>query len=280
MDLYAQEGVSVIIPVYNRPEFLKEALDSVLKQTFLNFEIIVIDDGSTDSTSDVINSYGDKIVKIRQDNKGVSSARNRGIMAAKYDFIAFLDSDDLWMEQKLERQMDFFHKNPGASVCQAGEIWIRRGKRVNPCKKHIKPSGMIFEQSLNLCLVSPSAVMLKKSVFHEVGYFNENFPACEDYDLWLRITCTIPVFLIDEPLVIKRGGHEGQLSSMDSLDKYRIMSISQLIDSGRLDDFQKNAALKVLGEKCRIYSAGCVKRGKDVEASEIMAIAGKYGCFL
>lgn len=276
MDHLRGAGVSVIIPVYNRPEFLKEALDSVLNQSYRNFEVIVVDDGSTDSTPIVINSYQDCITKIRQDNKGVSAARNKGILAAKNNLIAFLDSDDLWMKEKLERQVVFFEDNPTASVCQAGEIWMRKGKRVNPCKKHVKPSGMIFEQSLNLCLVSPSAVMLKKNIFDEVGYFNESFPACEDYDLWLRIACTTPIFLIDEPLVIKRGGHEGQLSSMDCLDKYRILSISRLIESGRLDSIQEIMAARVLVEKCRIYSSGCVKRGKASEASEFISIAAKY----
>lgn len=271
-----ETGVSVIIPVFNRPSFLKEAIDSVLNQSFKNYEIIVVDDGSTDSTPNIIDSYGDSIKKIWQDNKGVSAARNAGIRASSHDLIAFLDSDDLWMSEKLECQVSFFDNHPEALVCQTEELWVRRGKRVNPCNKHKKPSGSIFQQSLDLCLVSPSAVMLKKSVFEKIGLFNERFPACEDYDLWLRISCTIPIYLLEETMVIKRGGHGDQLSSMPCLDKYRILSIAGIIDSGRLDVSQKEAATKVLSDKCRIYSSGCLKRGKDEEAYEFMDLASKY----
>lgn len=271
------KGVSVIIPVFNRPDFLKEAIDSALSQSYANNEIIVVDDGSTDATPSVIDSYGDSIKKIRQDNKGVSSARNTGIRASKYDFISFLDSDDLWMKNKLERQVSFFEENRDAIICQTGEIWVRKGKKVNPCKKHVKPSGMIFEQSLHLCLVSPSAVMMRKAVFDDFGFFNEDFPACEDYDLWLRISCSAPIYLLEENLVVKRGGHGGQLSAMDSLDKYRILSIAGLVDSGRLNDSQYEAAVRMLKEKCRIYSSGCLKRGKNEEAEEFVKIALKYG---
>lgn len=271
------KGVSVVIPVFNRPDFLKEAIDSVLSQSYANNEIIVVDDGSTDATASVIDSYGDSVKKIRQDNKGVSSARNAGIRASKFDLISFLDSDDLWMKNKLERQVSFFEENRDAIICQTGEVWVRKGKKVNPCKKHEKQSGMIFEQSLHLCLVSPSAVMLRKAVFDDFGYFNENFPACEDYDLWLRISCAAPIYLLDENLVIKRGGHGDQLSAMDSLDKYRILSIAGLIESGRLNESQHEAAVRVLKEKCRIYSSGCLKRGKNEEAEEFMKIAFKFG---
>lgn len=269
-------GVSVIIPVYNRPEFLKEAVESVLNQSYRDFEVIVVDDGSTDSTPDVIDSYRGIIRSVRQENMGVSAARNTGIRASRNNLVAFLDSDDLWETSKLERHVAFFNEHPEALICQTGEIWIRKGKRVNPGTRHQKPSGMIFNESLHLCLVSPSAVMMKKTVFEKVGFFNESFPACEDYDLWLRISCSIPVFLLDEPLVIKRGGHENQLSAMSCLDRYRIFSIKNILDSGRLDKDQTIKAVSVLVEKCRIYSSGCMKRGREEESAQIMNIACEY----
>ena len=241
--------VSVIIPTYNRGWILKEAVDSVLSQDFTDFELIVVDDGSTDNTQDILNSYKKDIIVLKQNNKGVSSARNRGIASASGKYIAFLDSDDFWLPQKLSTQLDFFNTNPEALICQTEEKWIRKGVRVNPKNRHRKLSGNIFEQSIYLCLVSPSAVMLKRNLFEKTGMFDENLPACEDYDMWLRVSCRYPVFLIDTPLIIKRGGHDDQLSRSSGLDRYRIQSLKKIIESNLLTDAQATAAVKVLKEK-------------------------------
>lgn len=258
--------ISVIIPTYNRCWILKEALDSVLSQEYNDFEIIVVDDGSNDATAALLSSYGDRITTIYQDNSGVSAARNAGILMAKGNYIAFLDSDDTWLPQKLSCQIDFFRSHPEAAICQTDEIWIRNGVRVNPKKRHKKPSGMIFEPSLQLCLVSPSAVMIQKSLFDEVGLFNEAFPACEDYDLWLRIGLYYPIYLIDRQMVVKRGGHDDQLSRNPGLDQYRIQSIVNILESHQLKSHRYQAAVDVLKEKCRIYADGCIKRGRVEEA--------------
>jgi len=234
--------VSVIIPTYNRGWILKEAVDSVIAQDFKDFELIVVDDGSTDNTQDILNSYKEDIIVLKQNNKGVSSARNRGIASASGQYVSFLDSDDLWLPQKLSIQIDFFNANPDALICQTEEKWIRNGIFVNPKKRHKKLSGDIFEQSLYLCLVSPSAVMIKQNLFEEVGMFDESLPACEDYDMWLRVSCRYPVFLIDTPLIIKRGGHADQLSRSSGLDRYRIQSLKKIIESNLLTDEQTTAA--------------------------------------
>ena len=268
--------VSVIIPTYNRGWIIKEAINSVLAQDFKNFELIVVDDGSTDNTFEILNLYGEDIILIRQDNQGVSAARNRGITKASGRFIAFLDSDDLWLPEKLSRQIDFFNLNPDALICQTEEIWMRNNVRVNPKKRHKKPSGMIFEPSLSLCLVSPSAVMVKRTLFDDVGLFDETLPACEDYDLWLRISCRHPVYLIDTPLIIKRGGHNDQLSGSSGLDKYRIKAIKKMIESNRLSENQYQAAVKTLKEKCTIYSSGCYKRGRLDEAMHYALLSKKF----
>ena len=258
--------VSVIIPTYNRGWTLREAIDSVLAQKFADFELIVVDDGSTDHTREILDSYGQDIIVLRQPNQGVSAARNRGIDESHAQLVAFLDSDDLWLPQKLTRQVEFFKFNPDALICQTEETWLRNGVRVNPKRRHHKLSGMIFEPSLALCLVSPSAVMIRRTLFDTVGLFDESLPACEDYDLWLRVSCRYPVFLIDEPLIIKRGGHDDQLSKAAGLDKYRIQSLSKLIDIRQLSEFQQHAAIKTLQQKCAIYAAGCRKRGREDEA--------------
>jgi len=257
--------VSVILPTYNRAWTLKDAVDSVLSQDYPHIELIVIDDGSKDNTQAVLESYKNKIKVIKQENSGVSAARNAGIKKSSGQLIALLDSDDVWDKRKISCQVDFFKRNPGAMICQTEEIWIRNGKRVNPKAKHKKPSGMIFEPSLNLCLVSPSAVMMRRQLFDMKGYFNEDFTVCEDYDLWLRISLTLPVFLIDKPYTIKRGGHKDQLSNFHSQDKFRIRSLSSLIESGSLTRDQTAKAKKVLKKKCTIYGNGCIKRGRKEE---------------
>ncbi len=264
--------VSVVIPTYNRGWCLKEAIDSVFSQTYGEYELIVVDDGSTDDTGKRLTQYNN-ITVITQQNRGVSAARNRGIASSRGDLIAFLDSDDLWLPEKLSTQVNFFMRHPEAEICQTQESWIRNGKRMNPGRRHVKTSGLFFERSLALCLVSPSAVMIRKRLLSTVGLFDETLPACEDYDLWLRINATIPIFLIDEPLVIKRGGHADQLSSNAGLDKYRIQSIKKLLESGILSHDQREAAVSVLKSKCHIYASGCKKRGKLEEMAYYLRLA-------
>jgi glycosyltransferase involved in cell wall biosynthesis len=269
-------AVSVIIPTFNRRGLVQQAIDSVLAQDFDDCELIVVDDGSTDDTAEALAVYGPRIRVLRQPNRGVSAARNAGIRAAAAPLIALLDSDDLWLPAKLARQTAFFQAHPGILICQTEEIWVRNGVRVNPRKKHRKPSGMIFERSLELCLVSPSAVMMHQSLLEAVGLFDEALPACEDYDLWLRVACRYPVYLIDDPLIVKRGGHADQLSSRPGLDRYRIRSMATLLESGWLDPAQAAATRQVLQRKCAIYVQGCLKRGKSDEARTYREIAEKY----
>jgi glycosyltransferase involved in cell wall biosynthesis len=268
--------VSVIIPTHNRGWIVKEAIDSVLDQDFSDYELMVVDDGSDDNTREILGAYGKAITVLQQPNRGVSAARNRGIAEAAGGLIAFLDSDDLWLPGKLKTQVKFFEENADAMINQTQEIWIRNGIRVNPKKRHHKFSGMIFERSLALCLVSPSAVMIKKSLFDAVGVFDENLPACEDYDLWLRISCRYPVHLIDFPMIIKRGGHYDQLSKAAGLDKYRIQSLMKIIDSNLLTPQQYKAAVITLKEKSEVYAGGCRKRGREEEAEYFSALAEKY----
>ena len=260
-------AVSVIIPTFNRAHKIARAVASVLYQTFSDYEILVVDDGSGDATPEALKPFLPRIQYVAHSkNLGVSAARNTGIRESHSPLVAFLDSDDYWLPEKLAAQVSFFSKHPQAVACQTEERWIRRGVRVNPMKKHLKPSGDILEPSLRLCVVSPSAVLLKRSLLEEVGVFDEGFPACEDYDLWLRISWKYPIWLIPEPFVIKEGGAPDQLSrSIEGMDQYRIRAIVKLIDSGCLNGNQTEAALKELRFKCRIYGNGCLRRGKREE---------------
>jgi len=269
-------SVSIVLPVFNRSQWVCEAVDSVLAQTMRDFELIVVDDGSTDKTPDALGRYGDRIRLLRQQNRGVSAARNRGVRSAGGRWIAFLDSDDLWRAEKLAKQTAFLAGRPAARICQTEEVWIRNGARVNPGRRHRKPSGDIFTASLALCLVSPSAVMMEKSLFMETGGFDESLPAAEDYDLWLRISLRHPVYLIDEPLVVKRGGHADQLSKTPGIDRYRIRALEKILDGGALSQARYRAAEAVLREKCAIYAGGCRKRGRIEEAQYYEALAERF----
>jgi len=259
--------VSVIIPTWNRAVKVVRAVSSVVAQTFKDMEIIVVDDGSTDETKNALLRFGPQVHYVAHaTNLGVSAARNTGIGISCAPLIAFLDSDDYWLPEKLAVQVGFFTDHPEAMACQTEELWIRRGRRVNPKKKHVKPTGDIFSSSLKLCLVSPSAVMLKRSLLEETGLFDEDLPACEDYDLWLRIACRHPVHLIRQPLVVKTGGHPDQLSARyRGMDLLRIKALVKLIRSGLLSPSQLEVTLEELTLKCSIYGNGCLRRGKKVE---------------
>ncbi|MFO8049833.1 MAG: glycosyltransferase [Desulfosudaceae bacterium] len=262
----ASVDVSVIIPTFNRAGLVIEAVESVLAQRGPSFELIVVDDGSTDDTGPALRSPGRDLTLLTRPNLGVSAARNAGAARASGRYLAFLDSDDLWLPGKLARQTAFFEDHPDALICQTEEKWIKNGRPLKPRPKHRKPSGMIFEPSLALCLVSPSAVMIRNRFFREMGGFDESLPACEDYDLWLRISSRQPIHLIPDPLVIKRGGHQDQLSAAPALDKYRIRSLRKILATEPLTTDQRQAVLRTLRKKCAIYAAGCEKRGRPAEA--------------
>jgi glycosyltransferase involved in cell wall biosynthesis len=269
-------SVSVIIPTFDRKRFLAEALDSVRAQTFADVEVVVVDDGSTDGTEEMLLGFAG-VRCIRQENRGVSSARNEGIRSSAGELVAFLDSDDLWKPEKLARQVDYHREHPDAWISQTGEVWIRNGKRQNPRNRHRKFGGWIFRECLPLCIVSPSAVMMKRELFREVGLFDESLPACEDYDMWLRVSSRFPIHLVPEPLVVKRGGHPDQLSaSVEALDRYRIRALQKILDGGSLCPDDRAAALEELERKCRIYAQGCVRRGRNEEAASCARIPEAY----
>jgi glycosyltransferase involved in cell wall biosynthesis len=268
--------VSVVIPTHNRWPMIAEAVQSVLTQTFGDFELIVVDDGSIDNTARLLSSCDSRLQVLSQPHTGVAAARNAGVARSRGKYIAFLDSDDLWSPAKLAIQADFMEQNPEMHICQTEEIWIRRGVRVNPKARHRKPSGDIFQRSLELCLVSPSAVMMTKELFYLAGGFDEWFPVCEDYDLWLRIAVGHPVFLIESPLVTKRGGHVDQLSrSTWGIDRFRVLAIAKLLRAGLVGE-KRQWALDSIRQKISILAAGAAKRGKLDQARKFEALLSEF----
>ncbi len=271
---------AVIIPSYNRRDSLVKAIDSVLCQSFRDFELIVVDDGSSDGTEELADKYSEKIKYIYQKNSGVSAARNTGIAAACSPHITLLDSDDTWHKEKLISHRDFIDLNPGIKIHQTEDIWIRNGKRVNPGVRHIKPEGGIFIPSLELCLISPSSVCIDRTIFDRYGYFDQDLPACEDYDLWLRITPFEKTGLIREKLITRYAGHFDQLSSLyPGIDRFRIYSILKLLhNSGdTLQNSYRDAAVKTAVNKCGILLGGAAKRGNTPLAENLTRIINLLG---
>jgi glycosyltransferase involved in cell wall biosynthesis len=259
--------VSVIIPTYNRAVLVREAVTSVLAQTYRDFEVLVVDDGSTDDTTAALAGYQEIQVHRHRRRRGVAAARNTGLAAARGEWLAFLDSDDLWLPDKLARQMAHLENQPDLLVSQTDETWVRRGVRVNQPLSHRKVGGWIFMPSLARCLVSPSAVILHRRLLEAHGGFDETLPAAEDYDLWLRLTWRYEVGLVPEPLVIKRGGHADQLSRQWGLDRWRIQALAKLLKDPDLPEPYAQAARRTLAARCAIYAQGCNKRGKIAEAA-------------
>jgi glycosyltransferase involved in cell wall biosynthesis len=252
------------------------AVESVLAQSFTDFELVVIDDGSTDGTARALTRFGARLTIICTERKGVAAARNTGVSRSSGRYLALLDSDDLWLPGKLARQTAFMIGRPDVEICQTEEIWIRNGVRVNPKAAHRKPSGDVFLRSLDLCLVSPSAVMMTRELFERAGGFDESFPVCEDYDLWLRIAAERPIPLIPEALVVKRGGHADQLSrSTWGMDRYRTRALQKLLRTG-IGGTRRKAALEVLRKKAAILAAGARKRGKITEAEGFETMLGEF----
>lgn len=256
-------SVSVIIPTYNRKLQTLNAIRSVLAQSYEDYELIVVDDGSSDGSTIEFGKLGAETIKVYQiEHSGVSKARNYGVMQSTGRWLAFLDSDDLWHPDKLERQIRFHQEFPDLRISQTKEIWIRNGKRVNPKVKHQKPKGYIFPESLHLCTITPSSVLMERSLFKEVGGFDETMRACEDYDLWLRITARYNVGLLEQDLMTRHGGHEDQLSSRyEAMDRFRVFSLGKVLLSGELTDQQQEQVLEVLGRKTEILLNGAEKRG-------------------
>lgn len=275
--------ISVIIPTYNRATFLREAVESVLSQGYWTggtrghaFELLIIDDGSTDETGTMIREFGGRLEYHFQEHAGVSSARNLGLRLARGEFIAYLDSDDLWKREKIQVQMSFFKAFPQARVCYTEEVWIRNGARLNPGKRHRKYSGRIFDKVLPLCLLSLSSALFHREVFAEVGDFDRSLPACEDYDFGIRLAHRYPIHLVPNPLIIKRGGHSDQLSRLYwGMDRFRVQALEKALGLGLTAEEDLLVRQEIV-KKCRVLVQGFQKRENGREADRYLDLIKKY----
>ncbi|MBA7567830.1 hypothetical protein ES708_09548 [subsurface metagenome] len=272
--------VTIIIPTYNRKSYLERAIDSVLGQNYSQFSLIVVDDGSNDGTADFVRGLRDpeKIEYMRLPHSGFpGKVRNAGARMAKGEYLAFLDSDDLWKPEKLVRQIAIFKDNPDFQICHTREIWQRGEKIVSQVGQPHRRAGYIFPDALKKCIIGPSTVMMRRELFEEFGGFREDLEIAEDYELWLRITARYPVGYIDEPLVIKRGGHPDQLSEKyGQIEIFRIKALLLNLEAGTFGGDQRDLAARELARKCRVYANGCEKRGKSEEARYYREIAKRF----
>lgn len=271
-------SISTIIPSYNRWPVIRRAVDSVLSQSVPADEIIVVDDGSTDNTADKLQQhYSDRIKVIQQTNHGVSAARNYGIERSTGNWIALLDSDDAWHPEKLQKQRQTIANHDSCVLCHTDEIWIRNGVRVNQMKKHQKSGGDIFSNSLPLCVISPSSALIKRQIINEAGLFDTTLPACEDYDLWLRICAKYKTHYLEEPLLTKYGGHQDQLSKKHwGMDRFRIRSLQKLLSNTPLTNEQRQAVLNTLEKKTVILLKGAIKHNNHELSDECHSILTQH----
>jgi len=245
---------SAIIPTFNRRDMVREAIASVLSQTHPPLEVLVVDDGSEDGTAEAVEDF--PVTLIPQKNAGPSAARNHGARKAKGVWLAFLDSDDLWTENKMAEQMSYALDHPELKLIHTGESWIRHGKPLNQQRHHLKEGGWIYRRSLELCLISPSSVAIRKDFYSEVGGFDEDLPVAEDYDLWLRICHRHPIGYVDQPLTVKRGGHPDQLSAQPGMDLYRAMALEKMLARGDLEGEDRRLTRDNLQERYRRLALG------------------------
>jgi glycosyltransferase involved in cell wall biosynthesis len=271
--------ISVIIPTYNRDKVILRAIESVLKQTYLNFEIIIIDDGSTDKTELLLNNLVSKnqIQYYKTENLGVSHARNLGVSKSSGDWIAFLDSDDEWLPHKLQTQIEYLETNPHLQIVYGQEIWMRNGLRVNQKKIHQKYGGWIFDKCIQQCFIAPSSTMLTKNLFIEMGQFDLDFLVCEDYDLWLKISSKFEIGFIEKPIIIKYGGDEDQLSTQfKAMDYWRIKALVNILKTRSLPQDDRQKVIKFIIEKSQHLLLGFQKHGHISKADEMEQLLKLY----
>jgi glycosyltransferase involved in cell wall biosynthesis len=259
--------ISVIIPTYNRYELLKRALTSVYAQTFLPAEVIVVDDGSTDNTKAIQKDFP-QICYIYKKNGGVSSARNVGVQHATSPWIAFLDSDDEWLPEKLSAQKEFHQANTQCLVSYTDEIWIRNNQQVKIPQKFCKIGHDAFVENVKYCNIAPSSVMIHTKVFEDVGVFDESLEVCEDYDLWLRVTLKYPIALLDKKLIKKYAGHQEQLSFKHwGMDRFRVQTLHKILPYAH---HKRELVIQTLLKKYEVLKKGAIKYDKiaDIDLYE------------
>lgn len=250
--------VSVVIPTYNSARYLAEAIDSVLAQSFKDFEVIVIDDGSMDETEELMRRYGAQARYIRQQNSGVAIARNRGIEQSRGRYVSFLDADDTWVSAKLERQLAALGQNRRYRICYSAFTVV--GSDLTPLGvvRSRRQAGALEDLLLRGNVVAtPSTVMGERSLFVETGGFDPALSQCADWDMWVRLAALSDFLYVDEPLVNYRQ-HDGNMSRN-----------APLLERDSIRVLEKGFAMSALTDRLR-------SRRRPAFARNYMVLAGTY----
>ncbi len=258
--------ISAILPFYNRAATIRRALKSILDQTNSVNKIVLIDDGSTDDWKDQVEDLIENplIDLIQTPNRGVSHARNIGIEHAQSEWVALLDSDDMWKPNKIQMIKDFSHSEKEQNLIHSNEDWILNGKPLTQLKKHKKYGGYIFDKCLPLCSISPSASLFRRALWSDIGKFDEKMPVCEDYDFWLRVCTKHPAHFITESLVTKFGGHQDQLSrKYRAMDYWRLYALTKWILKNPNKTIHHSLVIEEILKKSNILIQGSKKHGND-----------------
>lgn len=267
------KSFAAIIPTYNREATILRAIHSITQQTIRPQTLVVIDDGSIDQTEELVTAWirverpPFKVIFEKTSNRGVSAARNLGVQLADSDWLAFLDSDDEWLPNKIEKQLPLSETFP---MVHGEENWIRNGVRVQAPRKYLKSGGRVFNRCVDLCFISPSSVLIERKLFERMNGFREDFPVCEDYELWLRIAAQYEVGFTSEPVLNKYGGHGDQLSMrFRGMDYFRAKALRPFLEQRDLSREEQMHAAKTLLQKCEILLGGYAKYDNMTRAKEV-----------
>lgn len=267
-------AVSVVMPAYEVGWCIGRAVDSVLAQSFRDFEVIVVNDGSTDGTRQVLASYGEAIVVIDQDNRGMSAARNAGIRAARGTYVAFLDADDWWLPEKLARQVELMRSRPELGFCStAARVENSKGELLNnwqcPCLNTVNVLETLFAEN-SAVAGGCSSVMVRKRLLDQVGLFDESLRGFEDPDLWIRLAAADGYTCIDLPLAVILRRDKSVSRNLESMREAALKSIGKnrkLLPRSRRGAFWRNCLAGVYTD----YAKGAYRAGsRNAALADIM----------
>jgi glycosyltransferase involved in cell wall biosynthesis len=289
-------GATVVVPTCNRREMVAQALQSVLAQTYRNFELVVVDDGSTDGTPmhlmrllgaepraveilsrmnpAALNPFfhqfvhdGIPIQYQYHPNRGLGAARNRGIRHARGTYVAFLEAEDLWEPTHLQAQIAFLDGDGWARIARVGGRQAKDGTRARRSRRAEEASGWIFSQALEACPAGLSCAVVHRGCFAECGTFDENMPACDDYDLWLRLAARFPIHYVAGPEVTHRSPRPELASHSWTWDRFRVYALEKAFQSGQLNPEQRFLVSQEIVRRCEHLVEGYRRQKSEERAN-------------